>query len=575
MASEEEDIESKYVDDALDQEEQLTVDGGVTKKILKAGSGWEKPDKGDQVYVHYTGTLQSDGSKFDSSVDRNEPFKFDLGQGQVIKGWDEGVKTMKKGEKALLTIKSEYGYGENGSPPKIPPNATLQFEVELLSWNSVKDITAAKDGGIIKTVITEGEGWATPKDDDEVLVRYTVYNEDKSATLKESAEGGNEFVLKEGIAVPAIPVALKTMKKGEKAELILKPGYGLSGNSVQHAEVDLVSWKKVTDITKDGGVIKKVLKDSTDYKTATVESTVRVRLTGKLQDGTTFVEHQADDKLLEFIVGEDQVCPGLDEAVQTMKLSEVAQVIIQPQYGFGDKEHQATATTVPANSILTYEIELVELHKAKEGYEMEIPEKLEEAKKRKDTGNELFKQGRWTRALKKYKKGVELIEHDDQFGLEEKKTSAEIKKSCNLNLAATYLKIKDSKEARKACNKVLEKDSGNVKALFRRAQAYMMTQDYVEAKQDLDLALQSEPTNRDMRALLKRLKSEQAALDKKEASMYSRVFQRLAQLPDPPQTQPAQAQGEKSEIKTPEADLSNAATKENLLKADQDLTAEQ
>ena len=61
---------------------------------------------------------------------------------------------------------------------------------------------------------------------------------------------------------------------------------------------------------------------------------------------------------------------------------------------------------------------------------------------------------RWARALKKYKKGVELIEHDDQFGLEEKKTSAEIKKSCNLNLAATYLKVKDSKEARKACNKV-------------------------------------------------------------------------------------------------------------------------
>ena len=76
---------------------------------------------------------------------------------------------MKKGEKALLTIQPEYGYGQQGSLPAIPPNATLQFEVELLSWNSEKDITPSKDGGIIKTVITEGSGWAMPKDDDEVL----------------------------------------------------------------------------------------------------------------------------------------------------------------------------------------------------------------------------------------------------------------------------------------------------------------------------------------------------------------------------------------------------------------------
>lgn len=74
--------------------------------------------------VHYTGTLL-DGSKFDSSRDKDEPFKFKLGTGQVVKGWDRAVATMKKGEKARVTLRADYAYGEAGSPPKIPPNATL------------------------------------------------------------------------------------------------------------------------------------------------------------------------------------------------------------------------------------------------------------------------------------------------------------------------------------------------------------------------------------------------------------------------------------------------------------------
>jgi FKBP-type peptidyl-prolyl cis-trans isomerase len=97
---------------------------------MKVGTGAEAKS-GNTVKVHYTGTLV-DGTKFDSSLDRNEPFTFVLGTGGVIKGWDEGVVGMKVGGKRKLTIPPDMGYGAMGSPPKIPPNATLLFEIELL-----------------------------------------------------------------------------------------------------------------------------------------------------------------------------------------------------------------------------------------------------------------------------------------------------------------------------------------------------------------------------------------------------------------------------------------------------------
>ena len=111
-----------------------TTESGLQYHDVKEGTGAQPIEGADTVVVHYTGWLYEDGKKgkkFDSSVDRGQKFSFPIGQGRVIKGWDEGVGTMKVGGKRELVIPPDLGYGAQGYPGAIPPNATLIFEVEL------------------------------------------------------------------------------------------------------------------------------------------------------------------------------------------------------------------------------------------------------------------------------------------------------------------------------------------------------------------------------------------------------------------------------------------------------------
>ncbi|MBD2465293.1 FKBP-type peptidyl-prolyl cis-trans isomerase [Oscillatoria sp. FACHB-1407] len=111
----------------------VTTESGLQYIDLVEGTG-ATPQRGQTVIVHYTGTLE-DGTKFDSSRDRNAPFSFPLGTGRVIRGWDEGISTMKVGGRRQLIIPPDLGYGARGAGGVIPPNATLIFDVELLRIN--------------------------------------------------------------------------------------------------------------------------------------------------------------------------------------------------------------------------------------------------------------------------------------------------------------------------------------------------------------------------------------------------------------------------------------------------------
>ncbi|KAJ4701592.1 Peptidylprolyl isomerase [Melia azedarach] len=518
-------------------EERQLGNSGIKKKLLKRGVGWENPEFGDEVTIHYVGTLL-DGTKFDPTRDRDEPLTYKLGSGQVVTGLDNGIITMQKGECAVFTLASELGFGV-GRRDGVPPNSVVQFEVELVSWITVVDLS--KDGGIIKKIMEKGERNASPANLDEVLVKYQVMLGNGSMVAK-TLEEGVEFCVKDGHFCPAFPKAILTMKKGEKAKLVIQPQYAfgeqgrdtnngfstIPPNSVLDVDLELVSFKHVVDVTGDSKVFKKILKEGEGSITANEGATVTISYTARLEDGTVFEKKGIDgDQPLEFVTDEEQVIAGLDQVAATMKKGEVAVLTIDHEYGFGSVEVQRDLAIVPPCSKLFYEVEMLDFIKEKAPWEMNSQEKIEAAGRKKEDGNLLFKNGKYQRAGKKYDKAAEYMSEDGTFGDDEEKLAKSLRVSCWLNGAACSLKLNDYQEAIKLCSNVLDYEFCNVKALYRRAQAYMEIADLVLAELDIKKAIEADPQNRDVKLLQKKLKQLQTESNKREAKLYANMFARV------------------------------------------------
>lgn len=205
----------------MEEVEVPGTDGGLHKTVLVEGTG-NRPVKGSKVTVHYVGKLE-DGTIFDSSRDRGDYFEFNLGRGQVIKGWDKGVATMRIGEKSVLKCSSEYGYGAAGSPPKIPPNATLFFEVELFHWTREVDISKAKDRSLMKSILKDGVDYANPAFESKVKLSLLIYlgnfDPDDKEKNQKPIKVVSDWEVEAGItlAPPYLEAFLYTMRSKEAA----------------------------------------------------------------------------------------------------------------------------------------------------------------------------------------------------------------------------------------------------------------------------------------------------------------------------------------------------------------------
>ncbi|KAK9154575.1 hypothetical protein Sjap_002055 [Stephania japonica] len=467
---------------------------GLRKQVVQQGSSWKSPSFGDEVEVNYSGFVLG-GSTLDSSWERGVPFRFKLGQCEVIKGWDDGIATMKKGERAVFTIPPKLAYGEAGTPPSIPPNSTLVFDIELLSWSTIRDLSS--DGGILKKIVSEGEGWAVPRDHDEVLVKYKARLKD--GTIVSKSDTGVEFYVNDGYLCAAVGKAVKTMRKGEKAELSVKFPYGIPlngfdgnssfcgipSNASLTIDLELVSWKNVIDITENRRVRKKIVREGEWFDRPNEGSLVKVKYIRRAEDGTICESKGSEIEPFEYLCFQDQILEDLDRAIATMRKGEKALVTIYSD----DSTNSDVSRTAPAVITALYDVELISFTKA-----------------------------------------AKCVELDHSFTDEEKALANALRISCNSNNAACKIKLGDYVEAVKLCSKVLELDPLNVKALYRRSQSYLRISELEKAEIDIKKALAIDPNNREVKLEYAKLKGVKKEYAKYEAEIFGSMLSKMSLL---------------------------------------------
>ncbi|KAF5187090.1 Peptidyl-prolyl cis-trans isomerase fkbp62, partial [Thalictrum thalictroides] len=249
------------------------------------------------------------------------------------------------------------------------------------------------------------------------------------------------------------------------------------------------------------------------------------KYTARLVDGTIFEKIGFDgNEPLKFVVDEEKVVAGLDRAVATMRKGELAIVTVQPDYGYGSTEVRQELAAIPASSVVVYEVEMVDFTKEKSSWEMNSKEKIEVAVKKKEEGNLLFKCGKHQKAVKRYAKAVDYVAEDGFFGDDEQMLAKALRVSCWLNHAACSLKLNNYEEAVTLCSKVLAIDRHNIKGLYRRAQAFIETEELYLSELDIKKALEVDPHNREVRSLQNTLKQVQSKSNKRDAKLYANMF---------------------------------------------------
>uniref|UniRef100_G3TU08 peptidylprolyl isomerase n=1 Tax=Loxodonta africana TaxID=9785 RepID=G3TU08_LOXAF len=280
------------------------------------------------------------------------------------------------------------------------------------------------------------------------------------------------------------------------------------------------------DLTEDedGGIIRRIQTRGEGYARPNDGAIVDVILKGYYNDRVF------DERELQFEIGEgenlDLPC-GLEKTIQRMEKGEHSIVYLKPSYAFGSVGKEKFQ--IPPHAELKYEIHLKSFEKAKESWEMNLEEKLEQSTIVKERGTVYFKGGKYKQAVLQYKKIVSWLEYESSLSSEEAQKALPLRLASHLNLAMCHLKLQAFSAAIESCNKALALDSNNEKGLFRRGEAHLAVNDFELARADFQKVLQLYPSNKAAKAQLaicqQRIRKQLA----REKKLYANMFERLAE----------------------------------------------
>jgi len=325
------------------------------------------------------------------------------------------------------------------------------------------------------------------------------------------------------------------MKKGEIATFKIRSdyAYGSKGTGSIPAdatlifEIELFNWVSEKDVTdsKDGGVVKKTLKEGEGWEQPNEGTKVVLKYT--VRESFDNTETELDKGEVSFVVGDEETFEGLDLAAQKLKKDEVSVFKIRSDYVYksaGNADRTRGPVVYP-NSDIFLELELIEMVKEKEAYQLETSEKIEYATKKKEEGNRFYGQQKFSLANKRYKKALSYLQYGEW---KEHQSAVDILKiSCHSNTAAIHIKLKQFKSALEEVKKVLEIDPTNVKALYRMGVAEAGLGDYLDALKDLKKALTLDPNNRDIIREIGIVEKKQREQDSKDKNLFSHMLKGL------------------------------------------------